>query len=60
MKKFAQYIREVRTEMTHVTWPTKNEAMVYTALVVVLSAVVAVFAGVLDAGLVKVLALIIN
>lgn len=60
MKKFIEYIGAARTEMTHVVWPTKNEAITYSALVIVLSGLTALFATTLDAGFVKLLALIVK
>lgn len=44
----AQFIREVRQEMSKVTWPTRKETMVSTAVVLVLIMVAAVFFLVAD------------
>ena len=50
MAKFdpAQYIREVRQEVSRVTWPTRKETLVTTGLVLALSALAAVFFLVVD------------
>ena len=32
-----QYAKETRTELQHVSWPTRGQAIAYTVLVVVLS-----------------------
>jgi len=40
MQKFIQYLKDVRLEMTKVSWPTKNEVSGATLLVIILSIVV--------------------
>ena len=42
------YIREVRAELSHVSWPTPRQAALYTALVVVISIIVSAYLGLLD------------
>jgi len=44
-----QYINETKAEMKHVSWPTRKQTFVYTGLVIVISVVVAIYLGVLDA-----------
>lgn len=39
----AQFIREVRAEMARVTWPSRRETLVTTALVIAMVAVMAAF-----------------
>lgn len=48
MKKFIEYIKAVRSELTHVSWPTRNQAILYTLLVIVISIVVALMLGAFD------------
>jgi len=55
MKKALSFIKEVRGEMSRVVWPTKNDVVKYTLLVVVLSLVVAIIIGSVDLGLVRLL-----
>ncbi|KMQ51373.1 hypothetical protein CHISP_1620 [Chitinispirillum alkaliphilum] len=43
MKKFIQYLRDVRSELSKVSWPTWNEVRGATVLVVVLSVVVSLY-----------------
>ena len=43
-----QYFKEVRAEMKHVTWPTRNQALVYTAVVILVSLATAIYLGLLD------------
>ena len=45
---FITYIREVKAEFAHIAWPTSKQVVVYTMLVLAISAVVAVYLGGLD------------
>lgn len=42
------YFRETRTEMSQVTWPSRNQAIAYTVVVVLLSLGLAAFLGFFD------------
>lgn len=42
------FLREVKGEMKHVSWPTQKQTVVYSLLVVVLSIFAAVYVGVFD------------
>jgi len=44
----AKFVREVRTEMGRVTWPSRKETLITTGLVFALSALAAVFFFVAD------------
>ena len=44
----AKFAREVRAEVTKVTWPTRKETMVTTALVFAMAAVSSIFFFVVD------------
>ncbi|MEY2664767.1 MAG: hypothetical protein RIT04_575 [Candidatus Parcubacteria bacterium] len=46
--KITEYIKETRAEMTHVTWPTRKQAIAYSSLVVIISVGIAYFLGVFD------------
>jgi len=48
MKKLIEYIKEVRIEMQKVSWPTRNELMGATMLVIILSLLMAVYVYVCD------------
>jgi preprotein translocase subunit SecE len=39
----AQFVRQVRQEVSKVTWPTRKETMITTAMVFVFVAIMAVF-----------------
>lgn len=49
MSRFIDYLKETKEEVGHVSWPTQKQAVVYTALVVGISVVVAIFLSVFDA-----------
>jgi len=46
--KFINYLRDTRAELRHVTWPTRNEAINYTIIVIAISVGTGVFLGLLD------------
>lgn len=50
-EKAGRFFREVRAELRKVTWPSRKELTTYTAVVITLSLIVAVFLGVIDFGL---------
>lgn len=60
MSRIGNYLRDTRTELRHVTWPTQKQAFIYTALVIAISAVVAVFLGLFDYGFTELLNLVIS
>jgi preprotein translocase subunit SecE len=55
-----QFIKEVRSELTKVVWPTRRETIKITIGVILLSVAVAVFLGVVDYGLTKLFELVVN
>lgn len=50
MNKLVTFLQEVKAEMSKVIWPTRQEMVVYTLVVIGLSAVLALFLGVVDFG----------
>lgn len=48
MQAFIQYLRDVRAELTHVSWPTRAQAISYTVLVIAIVAIVALILGASD------------
>jgi len=44
----AQYVRDVRSEVAKVTWPSRKETLITTGLVLAMSALAAVFFLVVD------------
>ena len=48
MKSLFTYLRNVRGELAHVVWPDRTQAMVHTVLIILVSAIVAVYLSGLD------------
>jgi len=46
--KITQYVKDSFGELGRVTWPTKNQAVLLTVIVIVFCAVAAAFMGALD------------
>jgi len=46
-----QFLREVRTELKKVTWPSRKDALSGTAVVLVAVFIIALFLGIVDSGL---------
>jgi len=49
--KIKQFIKEVRLELTKVTWTTRQELIYSTIVVIVVSIILSIFIGVVDLGL---------
>jgi preprotein translocase SecE subunit len=45
---FNQYIKDTKSELKHVAWPTQTQTIVYTALVIGVSLIVAMYIGLFD------------
>lgn len=46
--KITDYIKDTRAEMTHVTWPTRKQAIAYSIAVIAVSVILSAFLGVFD------------
>lgn len=44
----ASYIKETKAEMKHVSWPTRRQVVVYTAIVIAVSLMTALLLGLFD------------
>ncbi|HDM10390.1 MAG: preprotein translocase subunit SecE [Deltaproteobacteria bacterium] len=55
ISKSIQFLRESRTELKKVKWPNRRELLVSTGVVIFLVLVVALFLGIVDFGLIKVI-----
>jgi preprotein translocase subunit SecE len=51
LQSISDYLKDVRVEMTKVTWPTRAELRESTLVVIVMVFLMAVFIGVVDRGL---------
>ena len=50
MSKLVQFLKEVRVELAKVSWPTRNQIVLYTLVVIGISLFMAAFLGLLDFG----------
>ena len=48
MSRLVNYLKETQSELKRVSWPTQKQSIVYTALVIGISVVIALFAGAFD------------
>jgi preprotein translocase subunit SecE len=48
MDNLSKYFRDTAAELKQVSWPTQQQAMLYTALVIVISVLVSLFTGAFD------------
>jgi len=51
MNKITEYIREVKAELIKVVWPSRQDTIKTTFIVIVFSVAVAAFLGAIDFGL---------
>ena len=45
---FIKYLQETQAELKFVKWPSQRQTMIYTALVILVSAVTALYLGLFD------------
>lgn len=60
MNKLLQYLKETKSELKEVVFPTSSQTITFTILVIVISIIVAVSLGGIDVGLRTLLAKIVN
>lgn len=60
VKQVISFFSEVRTELTHVTWPKRDEVIKLTIIVFLISAVVGAYVGGLDYLYTKALELVVS
>lgn len=48
MSKITEYLKETRSELRHVIWPSRRQTVFYTLIVIVLSVAIAYFLGLFD------------
>ncbi len=46
--KITDYFKEVKAEMSHVSFPTRKQTIAFTGVVILLSLVMAVYLGLVD------------
>jgi len=60
IRKIIQFLKEVRQELKRVTWPSRKEMLAGTAVVLVIVFIVAFFLGLVDAGLSRVVKMVLS
>jgi preprotein translocase subunit SecE len=58
--KISLFISQVKTELTKVSWPTRSEVVTSTMVILVMTAFLAVYVGVIELGLSKILTLFLK
>lgn len=48
MAKIIEFLKETKTELNHVNWPTRSQTFFYTLITIFLSVFVAYFLGLFD------------
>ena len=56
----ARFFGEVKSELTKVTWPTRNQVVRLTGVVIILSLAVGIFVGGLDIAFTKIVELLVK
>ena len=51
LEKIKKFLKEVRVELTKVTWPTLSELRATTTVVIIAALIMTVFIGLVDLGL---------
>ena len=51
LQSLTDYVRDVRVEMSKVTWPTRDELRESTIVVIVMVFIMTIFIGIVDRGL---------
>jgi len=59
LNKITQYIKDSKSELKKVAWPTKRQTRNHTLLVIAFSLAVAAFLGAIDFGLNKIVEMVI-
>ena len=60
MASAAKFLQETRRELNKVTWPTREEIIKMTALVIFISILVGIYIGAIDFGMTKLLEIFIK
>ena len=48
MSKITEYFKETKGELKHVNWPTRQQTIYFTIIVIVVSVLIAYFLGIFD------------
>jgi preprotein translocase subunit SecE len=60
IQKIIQFLSEAKTELKKVTWPTPKQTMASTSVVIIIVFIIALYLGIIDYGLAKLVKFIIG
>ncbi len=60
IKKITQFLKEVKSELKRVTWPSRKETLAGTTVVLIIVFITAFFLGIVDLGLSKLIKMILS
>jgi len=58
--RLKSFLNDAKAELKKVTWPTRRQTLASTFVVIIISVVLAVFLGIVDLGLAKIIKLILG
>jgi preprotein translocase subunit SecE len=59
-EKAKQFLKEVKIELKKVVWPTRKDTIASTSVVLIIVMIIAVFLGLVDLGLSRIIRLILG
>ena len=59
-EKFKLFLKEVKAELKKVVWPTRKDTIASTTVVVILVLIIALFLGLVDFGLSRVIKIVLG
>jgi preprotein translocase subunit SecE len=59
-EKIKKFLKEVKVELTKVTWPTPSELRATTTVVIITSFIMAVFIGIVDLALAQIIGVLLR
>ena len=60
IEKIIQFFREVRIEIKKISWPSRNETIASTSIVIIIVLVIGLFLGMVDVGLARIIKIILS
>jgi len=60
MKKIIQFLKEVKIELSKVSWPSRKQAIYMTGIVIIFALVISLFIAGVDFGFSKLIQFLIN
>ncbi|MCK5185787.1 MAG: preprotein translocase subunit SecE [Deltaproteobacteria bacterium] len=59
-ERVKQFLKEVKIELKKVVWPTRKDTIASTSVVIILVIIIAIFLGLVDFGLTKIIRVILD